>query len=167
MKPFAIVTAAALVVLTCTGTWAQKKEAAAQSQLVGSWSVQTLVLDQNGKKSEPFGAKPLGSFLFLPNGHFSTQIVRTDRAKFASKSRDSGSADENKQAVAGTITSFGTYTVDKDNSVTLNIAGSSFPNWDGTSQKRVAAFKGDEMTWTNPTSSQGGGTAVLVLKRVK
>ncbi len=129
--------------------------------------MQTLVLEKDGKKTEPFGAKPVGAFLFLPNGQFSTQIVRADRMKFASKSRETGTADENKSAVLGTITSFGTYTVDKDNAVTLNITGSSFPNWDGTSQKRVAMIKGDELTWTNPTPSQGAGTAVLILKRAK
>jgi hypothetical protein len=36
----------------------------------------------------------------------------------------------------------------------------------GTKQKRLAAIKGDEITWTNPTSSIGGNT-VTMLQRAK
>src|SRR5216684_4310189 len=74
--------------------------------------------------------------------------------------------DAGAQEMKGSNGSFGTYEISSDGSITLHIVGSTFPNWDGTKQKRLAAIKGDEMTWTNPTASVGGST-VTTLKRAK
>jgi len=139
-----------------------------KDQLIGPWTVVSVTLDQGGNKSEPFGPKPAGVFLFDAGGHFTTHITRPGRPKFVSNNREAGTADENKAAVQGTISNFGTYTVNEaDKSVSLHIVGSSFPNWDSTDQKRLAAITGDEMKWTNPTSSTGSGSALVVLKRAK
>jgi hypothetical protein len=49
---------------------------------------------------------------------------------FASGNRSSGTADENKAAVEGTLAHFGTYVVDEaDKSLTLQIERATFPNW--------------------------------------
>ena len=62
---------------------------------------------------------------------------------------------------------FGSFTVDeKDKSFTLNVASSSFPNWNGTTQKRPFSVSGDELKWNTPAAS-GGGSNDLVWKRVK
>jgi hypothetical protein len=79
-----------------------------KEQLVGPWTVVSVTLDDGGNKSEPFGPNPLGVFLFDANGHFATQITRPGRPKFASNNRMAGTPDENKAAVQGTITNFGT-----------------------------------------------------------
>jgi hypothetical protein len=42
----------------------------------------------------------------------------------------------------------------------------TFPNWDGTDQKRSVTITGDEMKYTNMAAS-GGGKAELVWKRAK
>ena len=42
----------------------------------------------------------------------------------------------------------------------------TFPNWDGTDQKRSVTITGDEMKYTN-TAASGGGKAELVWKRAK
>ena len=152
----------AALVLGGTATAASLKE-----QIVGAWTVVSVVNEQDGKKTELFGAQPKGLFIFTADGHFSTGIVRQGRPKFAKNDRMSGTDDENKLSVQGTIATFGTYTVNEsDKSITVSIAGSNFPNWDGTSQKRVAEINGDEMKYTNPTPSTGGN-AVLTLKRAK
>jgi len=57
-----------------------------------------------------------------------------------------GTPDENKEAVQGNISTFGTYAVSSDGSISLEVIGSSFPNWDGTKHKSLAEVKGDEMT---------------------
>jgi hypothetical protein len=50
------------------------------------------------------------------------------------------------------ICNAGVITVDEANhTLALHIVGSSFPNWDGTDQKRMAEITGDQMKWTNPT----------------
>lgn len=152
----------AAVIVGTPATAASLKE-----QIVGAWTVVSVVNEQDGKKAELFGPQPKGLFIFTADGHFSTGIVRQGRAKFAKNDRMSGTDDENKASVQGTIATFGTYTVNEaDKSITVSIVGSNFPNWDGTSQKRVADINGDEMKYTNPTPSTGGN-AVLTLKRAK
>ncbi len=64
------------------------------------------------------------------------------------------------------FSNFGSYAINSDGSITLEITGSSFPNRDGTKQKRLAEIKGDEMKWTNPAASMGG-TSVIMLQRAK
>ncbi len=48
----------------------------------------------------------------------------------------------------------------------LHIEGSTFPNWDGTDQKRVMTVSGDELKIAVPTGSTGGRNYV-VFKRAK
>jgi Lipocalin-like domain len=94
--------------------------------------------------------------------------MRSDRAKFASNNRLQGTPDENKATAQGTISSFGTYTVDEGKKTyTLRIEGSSYPNWEGTEITRPVTITGDELTVTNPTPSVGGPPSQLVFRRVK
>jgi hypothetical protein len=144
----------------------EMKEKTVKGQIFGVWSVVSVVNDLNGKKTEPYGANPKGQFIFTADGYFSTNIVRPDRPKFVSNNRTTGTPDENRAAVQGSNGSFGTYEISSDGSITLQIVGSTFPNWDGTKQKHLASIKGDEITWTNPTPSIGGNT-VTILQRAK
>ncbi len=69
--------------------------------------------------------------------------------------------------VGGVINHIGRYTVDeKDKSFTFHVEASTYPNWDGTAQKRPFTVSGDELKYTNAAAS-GGGRADLVWKRVK
>jgi hypothetical protein len=113
--------------------------------LVGTRTIVSVANELDGKKTEPFGPKPVGYFMFAPTGHFQVNIVRPDRSKFESKIRTTGTPEENKAAVAGNISTFGTYTVRPDGWVNYHIIGSSFPNWDGTDQKRMAEITGDQL----------------------
>jgi Lipocalin-like domain len=168
-----IMAAAALgFVLVGNGAFAQQKPI--KDQLVGAW---TPLLDDgvkpDGSRVPTFGPNPVGTLIFTPNGRYSLQIMRViNRGPFASNSRDAGTAEENKAVSQGTISHFGTYTVD-DAAKTINfhIEGSSFPNWENTNQKRlVTAITDDAQTYTNPTSStpaQGFTHTELVWKKVK
>ena len=135
-----------------------------KEQLVGTWTVVSLLNEKAGKSTETFGPNPKGYFMFDSSGHFSTHIIRAYRPKFAH--RDNPTGGESKAVVEGTITAFGTYTVNEaDHSISEHIIGSSFPIWDNTNQKRFITITGDEMKYVNPTPATGGGTAVLILKR--
>lgn len=94
--------------------------------------------------------------------------MRQGVPKFASKNRTKGTDEENKAAVLGSLAYFGTYTIgEADSSITVKIEASNYPNFAGETQKRVLAFKGDELTVTNPAPSGGGGVATQAWKRAK
>jgi hypothetical protein len=139
-----------------------------KQQVVGTW---TLVSEQttrpDGSKFSAVGSNAKGILTFDGSGHASLQVVGDDRRKFASNNRREGTAEENKAAALGGIAWFGTYSVNEaDGTVTFRIEGSTFPNWDGTEQKRSVTLTGDEMKWINLTGS-GGGRVEIVWKRVK
>jgi Lipocalin-like domain len=139
------------------GASAQQKSI--KDQLVGTW---TLLLADNikddGTHVPGYGPNPDGSLILTADGHYSLQIIRYGRPAFASKDRMAGTADENKAAVQGMISHFGTYTVDEaGKSLTFRIEASSFPNWGGTVQKRpITAVTDGVLTWNTPAPSAAG-----------
>jgi Lipocalin-like domain len=144
-----------------------------KDQLVGAWTL--LLADgvkADGTHAPEFGPNPDGVLMLSPNGHYSLEIMRASLPKFASNDREKGSADENKAVVQGTITHFGTYTVnDGDKSISFRVESSSFPNWDGTKQTRqITALTDDVLTYNVPNPS-GTATGVnhveLVWRRAK
>ena len=46
-----------------------------------------------------------------------------------------------------------------------HIERSSFPNWDGSEQKRPFTVTANELRYTNPAPSSGGPAAQLIWKR--
>ncbi len=139
--------------------------------LVGAW---TLLLDDSikddGTHVPSFGPNPDGLLIFTPDGHFSVQIDRSGRKPFASNSRITGTADENKATVQGTLAYFGTYRVDEPaKSITFRVQASTYPNWDSTTQKRIVTALTDEvLTYNNPMLSVPGYThAELAWKKLK
>ena len=160
MHRWNIIGISALVVGLATlpgGASAQQKSI--KDQIVGSW---TLLLVDNikddGSHVPAYGPNPEGTAIFTADGHYSVQIFRHGRPAFASKNRLAGTPDENKAAIQGMISYFGTYAVDEaGKALTLRIAASSFPNWDATVQKRsVTAITDEVLTYNNPAPSAAG-----------
>ena len=166
MKAFrklALVAVAASVLLATGAASAQNLK----QQIVGSWKLVSVTNEKDGKLSEVFGAKPIGLFTFTADGYFSTLLFRAERPNFASDNRDTGTPEENRLAVQGSLASFGTYSVDDGNSsITQHYVASTFPNWNGTTQKRTIHINGDDMKFSNPAASVGG-KAELILHRAK
>ena len=152
-----------LALLASSATGATKK--VNKRQLVGSWAL--VSANAPSPDAQPFGPND-GFAVFQANGRFSLQLILSSLPKFASNNRAQGTADENKAITQGSITYFGTYAVNEaDGAVTLHIERSSFPNWNGTDQKRlITSLTAEELKYTNPAASVGG-TAELVWKRVR
>jgi hypothetical protein len=138
-----------------------------KEQLVGTWTfVSATTKRPDG--SPQWGSNPKGLTIFTADGHFSEHVMRSDRPKFASNSRLQGTPDDNKATTQGTISSYGTYSVDEaKKTYTLRIEGSSYPNWEGTEITRPVTITGDELTATNPAPSIGGPPSQLVWRRAK
>jgi hypothetical protein len=150
-----------------TGLLSHLAHAQTAKDLVGAWIAVSNVAEQGGVKSEPYGANPQGMLIFEAGGRYGLILSHKDVPKFASNSRTNGTADENKAVVQGTISHFGRYTVSPgDKSIIFHIELSTYPNFNGTEQKRSFELVGDELKYTVPSFS-GGGTAVAVWKRAK
>ena len=139
-----------------------------KEQLVGSWILVSLTAGNGAKQTMPYGPNPKGTMMVDANGRFSITVVRSDLPRFGSDNRMTGTAEENMAIVQGCIAYFGTYSIDEATHViTVNVEGSTFPNFDGGTQTRILSFNGDEMTYLNPTPSMGGGTAKVTYRRAR
>jgi hypothetical protein len=158
-----------LVVFVGALTLSASAYAQSAKDVVGTWdyvSAETVAPD--GKRSPTFGPNPKGIVVFEANGRYALIVTRSDQPKFASNNRLQGTPEENKAIVQGSISHFGTYVVNEpDKTITFHIQISTFPNWDGMEQKRPFTVSGDELKYTVPAASGGGGTAEVVLKRLK
>jgi hypothetical protein len=107
----------------------------------------------SGPKYELFGPNAKGIVIFDRNGTYSFQIMRAARPSFVAESRLEGTTEENKAAVQGMISHFGTYEVDEaSRSIIFCIEGSSYPNWDSTEQKRSFTLLGNQLSWSDPAA---------------
>jgi hypothetical protein len=163
MKPLILIPIAAALTFGMLSSGAAEP---LKQQLVGTWRVISFVNanDRTGKTTEVFGSDPRGYFMFDAADHFSINLMRPRRPKFAN--RDYPTAGEGRAALEGLIAMFGDYKVDEtEHSIALHVIGGTFPAWDNTNQKRFISINGDELTYKNPTPASGGATGVVTLKR--
>ena len=115
-----------------------------------------------------YGDTPRGQLILGQDGHYSLVVLRRTLPKVAGGTREKGTTEENKAIVIGSIAHYGRYTVDtKEKTITFNVEGSTFPNWDGETFKRDLKLSGDQLIYTNKAPSGGGGAIEVVWKRVK
>ena len=157
----------AILVLLCSMAFCSGHlEALAQSsaptfkdEIAGSWRLVSIINTRvDGTKYELFGPQAKGVVHFDRNGIYSFQIMRAVRPSFAAENRLEGSAEENKAAVQGMVSHFGTYGVDETNRVVqFHIEGSSYPNWEKTIQKRDFKLLGNRLMWSDPSAGPRSG----------
>ena len=147
------------------GAGALAEQKSLREQLTGSWIfVSSTTKAPDG--SPLWGANPKGIVTFTKSGRYSSHLMRSDRPKFAANSRAKGTPEENKAAVLGNISSYGTYTVDEaKKTFTIRFEGSSYPNLEGTVQTRPFEIAGNELRVTNPAPTVGGPPSNIVYRR--
>jgi len=155
-----------LASLISAAAFAQQKPLG--EHLLGSWMlISHEAARPDGSKAFPYGPSPQGIAIFDASGRFIITVMRSGRSKYAAALPSQGSAEENRVTAEGTMTYFGTYSVsDADSTIAIHIEASSFPNWNGTDQKRDFAISGDQLTLT-ARALPTGGRADVVWKRVK
>jgi hypothetical protein len=159
-----------IIMVVVTGFWiavlsgdALGQQETLREQLLGAWLLASFnSVHADGSKLTVFGDNPNGIAFFDRTGHYIITVMRSDQAKYAGNDRTQGTPDENKATAQGTFTYFGTYTVSEpDRTLNIHIVGSSYPNWNGTDQKRTFAISAGELKLTNPVASTGGTTEVV------
>ena len=149
-------------IVTLTGALAQGAH-----DLVGTWTLVSAITDKEGTKSDIFGPNAKGILVFDANHHYVIAFTSATLPRFASNNRANGTADENKAIVGGSLAHFGTYTADDTNkSFSFHVESATFPNWNGTEQKRSFAISGDELKFADPHAS-AGGVATVIFKRAR
>lgn len=161
--PFASLAMALAVACCAPGAAAQSA-----SDLVGAWTLVSSVTERDGTKTDQFGVGAKGMLVFDAGGRFMLTIIGAELPRFASNNRAGGTAEENKAVMSKSIAMIGTYAVDSQARVlTFKVESATFPNWDGTEQKRLlAAGDKDELKYVTPTASSGG-VGTVTWKRAK
>jgi hypothetical protein len=147
----------------------QPRAKTAKERLLGAWTLVSLTAGEEADQTFPYGANPKGSMMVDANGRFMITVVRSDLPQFASNNRMTATPDEATAVVQGSIAYYGSYSIDEATHViTVNIEGSTFPNFTGGTQTRILSFNGDdEVTYLNPTPSHGGAPAKVTYRRAK
>jgi hypothetical protein len=121
-----------------------------KAQLIGTWLLASWEQKKgDGTSLRRYGENPVGVAFFDAGGRYIISVMRSDRPNYASGALWQGTSEENEATADGTISYFGTYSVNEaDSSIAIHIDGSSFPNWNGADQKRLVAIAGDQLTLT-------------------
>jgi Lipocalin-like domain len=138
-----------------------------KEQIVGTWAyVSSTAKLADG--SSLWGPNPKGLFILTDNSHFSWQIFRSDRPKFALNDRLHATADEYTATMQGSLAYFGSYSINEtDKTISFTTDGSTFPNSEGEVLKRIiTSLTADELIYTNPATTTGARVEA-VWKRVK
>jgi hypothetical protein len=136
--------------------------------LAGSWGL--VAADQlrpDGSRGPDYGAAPQGLLLIDAQGRYSLQIFQSERPRFASGDKKTGTAAEYQAASLGASSHFGNMELDAaTHTLTFNIVGSAYKNWEGIAQKRVFELKGDELSYRVPPRPDGS-IPVSVWRRLR
>jgi Lipocalin-like domain len=141
--------------------------AAAQSakDLAGTYTLVSAITEKDGTKSDTFGPNAKGVLSLDANGHYVLTIIGASLPKVASNNRSTATPEENKAIVGGSIAHFGTVSI-SDKTIIFKVESATFPNWNGTEQKRAFSLTGDELKYTVAAAS-AGGTATVTWRRAK
>ncbi|BBA40405.1 MULTISPECIES: lipocalin-like domain-containing protein [Burkholderia] len=132
-------------------------DASAAPSLAGTWTlVAADVQHPDGTIGRDYGADPKGMLLIDAHGNYSLQIFKSERPRFASNDKATGTPDEFREAVLGSSTHYGTLTVDPaKHKLAFHIIDSSYPNWIGQTQTRSYQLKDGELSYRVPPRANG------------
>jgi hypothetical protein len=128
------------------------------TEVVGTWTLVSSVTEKDGTRTDQFGSGAKGMMTLDANGRFMLTIIGPDLPKFASNNRAGGTPDENSAVVSKSIAMIGTYSVNSaDKTLIFKVDSATFPNWNGTEQKRlISPGNKDQLRYITPTASSGG-----------
>jgi hypothetical protein len=163
-----VVTTFIYLLATCSVLAARADTASSTFALAGTYSlVAADVIKTDGARVRDYGDAPKGRLIIDAQGRYSLQIYKSERPRFASDNKLAGTPAEFEAAMLGSSVHFGTLQIDPAaGDLIFSIEGASFPNWEGTRQKRHYQFNGDELSYRVPPRPDGG-TPVSVWRRLK
>ncbi|MNL18426.1 hypothetical protein D3C87_1395700 [compost metagenome] len=149
---------------------AQKTKEVIKTEILGSWTLVSVEnINSDGTKNLPYDVNPKGILFFDEKGNYAIEIYKNERPKIISGDKNKCTPEENASIVQGSNAHFGEYEIDETNKViTFKIKTASFPNWEGTVQKRSYTFLNNQLKYVVTNTTQGGKsvTAEVVWKKL-
>ncbi len=143
--------------------------AAAQEKVkdiaVGNWKlVKSFGINADGASRPGFGGVPTGILMLTMDGYFSNISMRADLPSFKSGNRMQGTPEENAAVTAGSISTYGRYTISDDGTkLVFKILGSTWKDWVGATQERELKLSKDKLEYL--TKSSVSGTTTMIFER--
>lgn len=138
------------------------------NRVAGMWRPLSLKSTLNGVTSQPFGPHPDGLLEFNENLHYVECIVNPDVPAFAASDPQNATATEIRTAFLGSLSLFGTYTINSKGEFTGNyVDGATIPNWKGNTRDNAhltEVVNGDTMS---EVFHNGDLTVEITWQRVK
>jgi hypothetical protein len=136
--------------------------------IVGTWIlINAEKMLPDGSRVPDYGPNPHGQAIFTEDGYYSVQVYRSERLKFSSGDKFTGTLEEYKDASLSTSVHFGRYSVDSaKHTITFRIDRSSIPNLDNTTAVRAYELKDDELSWKVAPRADGS-VPITTLRRAK
>lgn len=137
----------------------------AVSALNGTWTLVAADVEYaDGRRLRDYGSAPKGRLFIDQQGRYALQIFKAERSPFATVDKNSGTDAEFKVAVLGSSTHYGT--IDMEGNVLIfRVEAASFPNWEGTVQRRKFELRDNELSYRVPPRADGG-TPISVWRRM-
>lgn len=123
----------------------------------GTWALDFAdVQHPDGTRTHDYGEAPKGVMQIDHQGHYAIFIFDGTRPKFAANNKAQGTPDEIRAAMMGTSSHYGTVDMDPVKGIlTFHIEGSTFPNWEGTTQVRNYTLSADRLSYKVPPRPNG------------
>ena len=152
-----IAVAAVLAGGAFTGASAAGERPSVPRALVGTWTLMAAdVQHPDGSVGRDYGAAPSGRMTVDAAGRYTLMIYKSERPRFASGDRATGTPAEYRESALGLSVHYGTIRADvKAHTLTFAIEQASFANWNGTRQVRTYELKGGVLRYTVPPRPNG------------
>jgi len=158
------------LLLALNAAIAQKTKQEMNTEILGSWALVSVEnINSDGTKNLPYDVNPKGILFFDEKGNYAIEIYKNERPKIISGDKNKCTPQENASIVQGSNAHFGEYEIDETNKIiTFKIKTASFPNWEGSIQKRSYTFLNNELKYVVTNTTQGGKsvTAEVVWKKL-
>lgn len=158
------------LLLVVNSAIAQNAKQTMKTELLGSWTLVSVEnINSDGTKNLPYDVNPRGILFFDEKGNYAIEIYKNERPKIISGDKNKCTPEENAAIVQGSNAHFGVYEIDENQKViTFKIKTASFPNWEGTTQKRSYTYMDNKLKYVVTNTTQGGKsvTAEVVWKKL-
>jgi Lipocalin-like domain len=150
------------IFISISMTYGQKTKKTLREQLVGTWSLVSVDnIYPDSSKVQPYGVNPQGILTFDDKGNYAIQILKAVRPKVVSGDKNKCTPEENSALVQGSNSHFGKYEINENNlTLVFKIEHASFPNWEGTEQKRTYSYTGNDLKYVVTNTTQGGKSVI-------